>query len=238
MLDKNLRNYWENTQQPWGKLLYKIIRAQLNFSNLKILDFGSGFGITANYLAKNNEVTAIEPNINIVESAERVRENNYTQITGGLDKLKKQESGAFDAVVCHNVLEYVAENERAEILKEFARILKNGGILSLIKHNKPGRIIDNIVFKNNLDEALEMLDGGASASINFGAINYYDPEDLREYFKIEKILGIRTFFAWAPNEVKFDENWQNKIFELEIKVSDIDIYKNIAFLNHVMLKKI
>ena len=74
---------------------------------MTILDFGSGFGITADYLANNNHVTAIEPNIDIVESNERMRENDYTQIIGSLDKLKEQMSDVFDAVVCHNVFEYV-----------------------------------------------------------------------------------------------------------------------------------
>ena len=235
MLDDNLRNYWENTQKPWGQLFYKIVWAQLNFQDLKILDFGSGFGITSDYLAKDNEVTAIEHNINIVESKERSITNNYTQIIGGIEKLKEQGNSVFDAVICHNVLEYIPE--RSEILVEFSRILKNNGILSVMKHNKTGRILEKIVFENNLDEAIELLNGGTSASKNFGVVDYYNAEDLTECFKIEKTLGIRTFFGLPCNEVKFDRTWQDKIFDIEMKVANDEIYKNIAFFHHVILKK-
>ncbi|MCL1862592.1 MAG: hypothetical protein FWF78_03385 [Defluviitaleaceae bacterium] len=45
------------------ELLYKLkwaqLEANINLKGKKILDFGSGFGNTANYLAKHNDVTAI-----------------------------------------------------------------------------------------------------------------------------------------------------------------------------------
>lgn len=56
---------------------------------------------------------------------------------------------------------------------------------------------------------------------------------------IEKVLGIRTFYALHPNnEIRFNPIWQEKMFELEMKVSDIEDYINISFYNHVLLKKI
>lgn len=51
-----------NTLQPWEALMKQIVWCQLgDIKNKKILDFGSGMGITASYLAKHNEVIAIEP---------------------------------------------------------------------------------------------------------------------------------------------------------------------------------
>ena len=58
----NIQGYLDTVDMPWGKLFYHMIWHNLNCENKKILDFGSGFGITANYLAEKNEVTAIEPN--------------------------------------------------------------------------------------------------------------------------------------------------------------------------------
>ena len=41
--------------QPWGKLYYDILFAQLaHIKNKEVLDFGSGFGLVANFLAQNN----------------------------------------------------------------------------------------------------------------------------------------------------------------------------------------
>ena len=48
--------------QPWECLMKRIVWKQLgDIRDKKILDFGSGIGVTANYLAEHNEVTAIEP---------------------------------------------------------------------------------------------------------------------------------------------------------------------------------
>lgn len=241
MLSEDLQNFLWNTKQPWFRLAYKLYRSQLadivNLNNLKILDFGSGFGAMANYLAKDNEVVAIEPNADMIE--ERERENNYTQINGRIENLKDFADCSFDVVVCHNVLEFAAE--RNEIVKEFSRILKNGGILSIVKHNKTGRIIHNVVFENNIEEAVILLDGGDSLN-TFGKIDYYDSEDLVDWgnnLKIEKISGVRTFYSLHHNnDVRYEPDWIDKMFNLEMKVCDLEPYKSIAFLHHVLLRKL
>lgn len=57
----------------------RIVWKQLG-DNKKILDFGSGIGVTANYLAEYNNVTAIELDEESV--AMRWADNQYAQITG------------------------------------------------------------------------------------------------------------------------------------------------------------
>lgn len=54
--------------QPWECLMKQIVWKQLgDIRDKKILDFGSGIGITVNYLAERNDVTAIEPDEGSVE---------------------------------------------------------------------------------------------------------------------------------------------------------------------------
>ncbi|HIW80256.1 MAG TPA: class I SAM-dependent methyltransferase [Candidatus Acetatifactor stercoripullorum] len=79
--------------------------------------------MTANYLAEHNDVTAIEPDEDSVKG--RWADNHYTQIIGSTDELHKFADETFDMIICHNVLEYVAD--RADIVKEFARIFKSDG---------------------------------------------------------------------------------------------------------------
>ncbi len=67
------------------------------------------FGITANHLAKENDVLAIEPNFEMAEM--RICENSYQQVIGDIEKLKQQQDNSFDVVVCHNVLEYAKERK-------------------------------------------------------------------------------------------------------------------------------
>lgn len=235
-----LKIYIENTKKPWWIMFYRVLWEQLpKITNSKILDFGSGLGITANHLAKDNEVFAIEPNVEMLE--ERICENSYQQLIGDIEQLKQQEDNSFDVVVCHNVLEYV--KERKDIFREFCRVLKPNGIISIVKHNHNGRIMQKVAFENNIDQAISLLDGGENSAAYFGQINYYNMNDIIDYgcdidVNIEKVLGIRTFYALhASNEIRHDPIWQEKMFELEMKVSDIDDYKNISFFNHVLLRK-
>jgi len=238
MLNENLQNFLYNIKQPCGILFYRLVWAQLgDIKNLKVLDFGSGFGVTANYLAEYNEVIAIEPNADMIEYREQ--ENNYTQINGKIEKLKDFADGSFDVVVCHNVLQFA--EERAEIVKELSRLLKSGGILSITAHNKTGRIMFTVVFENNIDAAVNFLDSGEASAV-FGKINYFDPEDLVKWgddLKIEKILGARIFGALQQNnDIKYEPGWVDKMFEIEKKVCDLEPYKSIAFIHHVLVRKL
>ena len=226
--------------QPWEKLMKQIVWQQMGeIKNKKILDFGSGIGVTADYLAKYNDVTAIEPNEESVK--ERWQENQYCQITGGLKELKEFKDETFDMIVCHNVFEY-AKEERIEIINEFTRLLKMDGKISLVKHNRPGRVMQMVVLLNDFESANSLLDGNDGMTSKFGAIQYYEDEDIEKWcdkLKITKTLGMRTFWDMQQNqELHKDSNWQQKMIEMELRVSDIDEYKKIAFFHHLFLEKI
>jgi len=81
----------------------RIVWKQLGeIRDKKILDFGSGIGVTANYLAEHNDVTAIEPDEDSV--MERWADNQYSRIVGRTEELRKFGSDTFDMFICHNVL--------------------------------------------------------------------------------------------------------------------------------------
>ena len=132
--------------QPWECLMKRIVWKQLGeIRDKKILDFGSGIGVTANYLAEHNDVTAIEPDEDSI--MERWADNQYTQIVGSTEELRKFENETFDMIICHNVLEYAEDRE--DIVKEFARILKLNGKISIVKHNRAGRVMQMVVLLND-----------------------------------------------------------------------------------------
>ncbi len=182
----DINGYLDYINAPWGRLFYRLVWHNLGFKDRKILDFGSGFGVTSNHLAKFNDVTAVEPNGELLEH--RICDNRYEQIIGSIDKLKGMEDSSFDVILCHNVLEYI-EN-RAGLIAEFHRLLKNDGILSIVKHNKNGKVMHKAVFENNIDEAMSLLGGENATSQNFGTIDEYEIEDLQdciaERFAFEK----------------------------------------------------
>lgn len=231
---KNLQNL-----PTWDGLMKCLVWRQLgDIRNKRILDFGSGIGVTANYLAEKNQVVAIEPSKEAVE--QRWKEHSYRQLTGSTDQLRMLENESFDMIICHNVLEYA--QDRAEILKEFARVLKVDGVISLVKHNRPGRVMQMVVLLNDFEHAHSLLDGNAGASSQYGAINYYEDSDVEKWcpeLKIMKTLGMRTFWDLQQNqEMHKDVSWQEKMLEVEGRVAEIDEYKQIAFFHHLLIEKV
>lgn len=223
--------------------VWELLQKQMTFkqfgeiSGVNILDFGSGNGAVASYYAEKNTVTAIEPDIDAIKN--RIQDFKYTQIFGNITALTSFQDKTFDMIICHNVFEYAAEREA--VMKEFSRLLKIGGTLSVLKHNRTGRVMQMTVLLNNFESANSLLDGNNSTAQKYGTINYYDDEDLLKWsdsFYIDKIFGQRTFWDLQQNqEIHKDKEWQRKMLEIENRVSTIDEFKNIAFFHHIILKK-
>lgn len=223
---------------PWEYLMKRIVWQQLgDIKDKKILDFGSGIGVTANYLAENNDVIAIEPDKNSINS--RWADNQYMQVNGSTDELRKFADETFDRIICHNVLEYALDRE--EIVKEFWRVLKPNGQISIVKHNRAGRVMQMVVLLNNFETAHSLLDGNNGTASKFGVIHYYEDSDIEKWcpkLKIIKTLGIRTFWDMQQNqEIHKDMKWQDKMIEIEMRVSDKNEYKEIAFFHHLLIEK-
>ena len=222
---------------PWEVLQKKLTWTQLGeFCGKRILEFGCGNGIMGAYYVDINEVTAIEPDKEVLDNN---KYDNVKQICGDINELRKFEDAYFDIILCHNVLEYAIERE--DIMKEFQRLLKSDGMISILKHNRAGRVMQMAVLLNNFQHANDLLDGKDSMASKYGSIRYYNDEDLVKWapeLKIKKILGMRTFFDLQQNqEIHKDEDWQIKMMEMEQRVSNIDEFRNVAFFHHVILMK-
>lgn len=213
----------------WDKLLKRILGSQLGeIKGKRILDFGSGLGITANHYAKENQVIAIEPSAERVN--DRCKENVYEQIVGSLNELRQLEAESFDLIFCHNVLEYASERE--EIVREFYRLLKPNGMLSVVKHNRPGRVMQMAVLLNDFTSANNLLDGKDGVTSKFGVIHYYEDSDITKWckdFSCEKVYGIRVFWDLQQNqEIQETPEWQERMIQLEMRVSEIEEFRAIA----------
>ena len=222
----------------WERLFKKIVWKQLgDMEGKKILDFGSGEGITANHFAEKNDVTAIEPSKEMISNA--WKDYEYTQIVGDVNALSAFKNETFDMIICHNVLEYI--DDKAAVIKSLARVLKKDGIISIVKHNRAGRVMQMAVLLDDFEKANAILDGKDSTASKFGTIRYYEDNDITKWepqITISDILGIRTFWDLQQNQQKHgDEAWQEKMLQFELRVSQMREYKNIAFFHHLLLKK-
>ncbi|MGN0533811.1 MAG: class I SAM-dependent methyltransferase [Eubacterium sp.] len=241
-MSNSIKDYRNLIEQPWGKMFYDMIFKQLNISKdnrLNILDFGAGFCVTANHYAKHHNVTAIEPSKDMYSL--RIKENDYNLIVRGVDALTDIPDNTFDIVICHNVLEYVEDREL--VLRELSRVLKPNGKLSIVKHNLYGRVLSYAVLNDEPKSALDLLNNNFDNAKNmFGKRDTYSNEYLvnllADKMTLTDIFGIRTFFGLSANsEIKYSNEWYQSMLELEMKASEIDEYKKVAFFNHLIFCK-
>ena len=223
----------------WDRLLKRILWTQLGeIKGKKILDFGSGEGITANRFAKENEVVAVEPWEEMLQN--RWQDYEYLQIQGCISAIAEYEENSFDMVFCHNVLEYI--DDKAQVIKELCRVLKPGGQLSLVKHNRAGRVMQMAVLLDDFDKAHDLLDGKDSAASKFGAIRYYEDAAVSAWepsLKQVESFGIRTFWDLQQKQEKHGlDEWQDKMVELELRVSQMEEFRAIAFFHHLLFVKV
>ena len=233
--NQKLYSYFDYVNKPWGRLFYLCAWNQLpELKDKRILDFGSGFGITAEYLSKENEVVAVEPSEDMIKIGCKTK-YDFKQIIGGLEDLKQFADETFDCIICHNVFEYV--DDRNIILAEFSRLLKNDGFISIVKHNKAGRIMQKAVFDYDIEAVKTLLNGGVNTSRNFGEIKTYEDESLLvSNLMIDKCYGICALYGLQNNEIKYKDGWLEEMLEIEIAVSELDAFRNIAFFHHVILR--
>lgn len=223
---------------PWDSMLKRIVWKQLGeIEGKKILDFGSGEGITANHFADKNTVVAVEPSEEMLRN--RWADYRYRQIVGDVSKLSELEKESFDLIICHNVLEYIDDKE--QVIHELCRLLKAGGMLSVVKHNRAGRVMQMAVLLDDIGKANDLLDGKDGASSQFGAIRYYEDEQITKWNKGLKLLdtfGICTFWRLQQNQEKQGtEEWQKQMVQLEMRVSKLEEYRKIAFFHHLFFIK-
>lgn len=233
----NLYHYRQMLEQPWGKIQYEIAFAQLShLENKQILDFGAGFGLTSEFLSKKNTVIAVEPNEEMLLAD---KTHTFKKLVGSLEVLADFPDQSFDIICCHNVLEYIAPEERPHYLAHFKRLLRTNGLLSIIKHNQVGKVIQSVVFHNDVNTALELLKGQEFNSPSFTQGSTYTINELVDMsqLELEKYLAIRSFYSLQPNEFKTQPDWLEKMTQIELAVADLTPYKDMSFLQHVWLKK-
>ncbi len=97
------------------------------------------------------------------------------------------------------------------------------------------------VLLDDFEKANALLDGENSTASKFGAIRYYEDEDILKWepgLNISEVFGIRTFWDLQQSQEKHDdEDWQRKMMQLEMRVAQIPEYRDIAFFHHILLKK-
>ncbi|MCM1191016.1 MAG: hypothetical protein NC123_04470 [Butyrivibrio sp.] len=98
-----------------------------------------------------------------------------------------------------------------------------------------------VVLLNDFEQANGLLDGNDGVSAQFGPIHYYEDTDIERWspdLQIEKVMGARVFWdLQQKQELHTDAEWQAGMIEMEMRVSEVREYQQIAFFHHLLIRK-
>jgi len=163
---------------------------------LRVLDVGAGLGHMSLWLAqRGHQVTLAEPAEPMLEGArQRFAEagQHATFIQAPWQELPGQLQEPFDLVLCHAVLEWLAEP--AAILPVLHQLTNKGGWLSLAFYNKDALIYRNLL-KGHFRKLRKAQFAGEKQSLT--PQQPLDPRELATqlaaYWQVESRSGVRVF---------------------------------------------
>ncbi|WP_371038640.1 bifunctional 2-polyprenyl-6-hydroxyphenol methylase/3-demethylubiquinol 3-O-methyltransferase UbiG [Rhodosalinus sp. FB01] len=127
---------WWSDEVRWVRTLKNLVPGRLkwfdrhiDWAGKDVLDLGCAGGFMAEAMAgRGARVTGIDPAAEAVEAARRHADARGLGIRYdvGVGEALPYDDAAFDAVVCVDVLEHVADLDR--VLSEVARVLRPGGL--------------------------------------------------------------------------------------------------------------
>jgi S-adenosylmethionine-dependent methyltransferase len=249
LLSSGQQKYDDYLASPEGRL-----RLELSWSNLSrhldglsgsaarrltILDAGCGTGEVALRLAERGHRVCL---LDLVpEMLRRAREKFAERQLIALADFHEGSLAAvaqlfpaasFDAVVCHTVLEYVAEPESA--LAGLAACLRPGGLVSLLFRNRYGEALKLIVRDQQFETAFDWLRRREFQETMFGLSGHlFAADEMRRWWEAAGLrvvaeYGVRALSDYLPAEAKAGESNFARLFELEEKLSVEPPYRQIA----------
>jgi S-adenosylmethionine-dependent methyltransferase len=220
---------------PWSRLRYTVaaanLRPHLAGRPLRILDAGGGNGVESLPLAQEGHTVAL-----LDLSQEMLTDaRTSAKALGVLDRMTFHQAdlagipdrfpaGAFDLILCHNVLQYVSDLPAA--LGALGHALRPGGVLSVICLNRYSEPLRLALAQFDLSHAYTALEARRVRSVVFDAeVEAYTAEEMARHlaaagFSLLGQYGIRCVCDYLVNdEVKKDPASFAGLERLELALS-------------------
>jgi S-adenosylmethionine-dependent methyltransferase len=226
----------------WADLLRAIPR--ISQGGLSILDAGGGAGHLAVRLAGlGHRVTLAEPSHEMRERAHaaiRAAEvtGSVTVIPAALRELPDVLHVRFDVIVCHAVLEWLAEPRRG--LECLPPLLAPNGQLSLLFYNRNASVLKQIL-RGEFAVALQELEGSVlPRGWATGCVPIAE-EDVRTWLSndglaIQSKAGIRIFHDHIVEEVR-RQGGLDQLLKLEQACSRQEPFASLAQHIHLVCRR-
>ncbi|HEX3156619.1 MAG TPA: methyltransferase domain-containing protein [Candidatus Angelobacter sp.] len=196
---------------------------------LPALDIGCGTGATAVRLARLGfHVTLLDSSQAMLDIAQRAANDagvsdHITAKYGDIIRLTSLfNTGSFDVILCHNVLEYV--EDPAAVMRGVAPLLRDSsGILSVLVRSQAGEVLKAAIQSGDLAGAKDALTSEwTQESLYGGKVRLFTLDNMRDIlkaasFRIIAERGVRIIADYLPSKVSRVEEY-GRILELERKL--------------------
>lgn len=128
----------------------------------------------------------------------------------------------FDAVLCHNVLEYVADP--ASVVRAIGRASRPGALVSLLARNRAGEALRDAVKRHDLDSAERALTAPCvRESLYGGPARLFDAETLNDLaagagLETVAVRGVRVVADYLPPSVSGTEELYARLLRFEMRL--------------------
>lgn len=207
------------------ELLHRLLPEMLDLHGQPVLDIGAGLGQVSQWLAsRGHAVTLSEPSGEMLALArEHLVEFPVTFHQQPLQALGEVTPGPWSLVICHAVLEWVAEPRAA--LEMLADLVAPGGQLSLMVFNRDALRFSNAV-KGNFQKVLNDRLAGLGLGKRLTPISPLTHAQIKDWaescgLEITAVAGVRIFHDYLrcspENQQAFDD-----LLEIEWRYCRID----------------
>ncbi|MDT0549303.1 class I SAM-dependent methyltransferase [Streptomyces lonegramiae] len=248
---------WQEWQDaPWGRLRYAIAEANLarhlddlGGGPLRILDLAGGDGGDAIRLAaRGHHVTIVDCAPAMLAAAtERASTAGLTElitcVRADVTALPADlADGAFDVVLCHNLLQYV--EDVPGVLATALAPLKSGGLFSMMAINRHSAALSIAVRETDPAAALAALGTDQSRTQMFNsAVTLHTAEEIIPVLQglgCQEVqhYGIRSFCDYITDDArKYDPAFYADLEQLELATTARPPYMHTARLFQLTARK-
>jgi len=225
MFDTHLSAFKDWQDGPWGRLRYTVVEANLrrhlSAAPARVLDVAGGNGLDAARLAAlGHEVTVLD--ISPAMLAE-VPAGIATREGAAEDAAELFGPGAFDVVLVHNLLHYLADP--AVALRSAIEVLAPGGVLSVLQINPDFDPLRSAIRGLDVVSALAELTSrtrhSALTGADYPAISATEVTGWIAELDLVGHYGVRCVCDYIPDdEIKSDPAFYADLEALELAMSD------------------
>ncbi|WP_108651004.1 methyltransferase domain-containing protein [Dongshaea marina] len=229
------------TRVVWQDL-QKILNQATRTRPLRVLDAGGGFGYFSQKLATlGHQVVLCDLSAEMLDLARQQIEaaglcERITLLHCGIQELGEHLKQPFDLVLCHAVLEWLADPETT--LEYLYPFVKEGGDLSLLFYNRDGLLYHSLLMGH-----FDYIERGLKTrkTQKLTPNNPQRPQDVASWlegagFTISGKTGVRVIYDYMRHpEVGREQS--ETLFEMELRYCREEPYASLGRYMHFMAKK-